>query len=34
MKKWKKNVSSVIYKIGYHNGIYLLLLGKRKLQKF
>ena len=32
MKKLKKNNgSSIIYKTGYYNGSYLLLLGKRKL---
>ena len=29
-----KKGSSGIYKTGYENGSYLLLLGKRKLQKF
>ena len=33
-KKQKKRVSFEIYKAGYHNGSYLLLLGKRKLQSF
>ena len=32
--KNKKNGSSGIYRIGYHNVSYLLLFGKRKLQKF
>ena len=36
-KQWKngkKYSSSGIYKTRYHNGNYLLLLGKRKLQSF
>ena len=36
-KQWKnekKRGSFEIYKAGYHDGSYLLLLGKRKLQSF
>ena len=38
-KQWKKKKTPKscyfeIYKAGYHDGCYLLLLGKRKLQSF
>ena len=33
-KQKKKRGSFEIYKAGYHDGSYLLLLGKRKLQSF
>ena len=33
-EKKKKKGSFEIYKAGYHDGSYLLLLGKRKLQRF
>ena len=33
-KKYKKSRSFEIYKAGYHDGSYLLLLGRRKLQSF
>ena len=33
-KKTKKRGSFEIYKAGYHDGSYLLLLGRRKLQSF
>ena len=33
-KKWKNTSCSGVYKTRYHNGSYLLLPGKGKLQSF